>query len=305
MARLDLRRSFFGGPGFTMFHAWGSNASVPMDPHFHDEYVISVQIVGDEQITVSGKTEHLSAGDSALLNPYQVHTGNDRGTPNLEYISLYVDRQVVQRVAAEIDPGVEAPEFTVTKIRDQQVVAAGLFEILDLVRQQAATARVAPVPTELAVGDKPSDETSYDLSIECALHRVVHHTFEHYSNLRHPMWRSTNRIAHRRIARAVDFIRTLDRDENTRETNLDELAKIAGLSKYHFLRQFSQVVGMTPGAYLRTLRVCRAAEKLRAHTMPIVDIAMSVGFADHPSFSRAFARQMGMTPSEYQRAAAN
>ena len=288
-----------------MFHAWGSNASVPMDPHFHDEYVISSQIVGDEEITVSGKAEHLGAGDSALINPYQVHTGNDRGCPNLEYVSLYVDRQVVRRVAEDIDPSIGDPEFTITKIRDQQVVSAGLFELLDLVRQQTGGLRPRRsrdgLPTSVAA---VHTDSATDLAVECALHRVVHHTFEHYSNLRHPMWRSTNRIAHRRIARAVDYIRALDREDTSRDTNLDELAKIAGLSKYHFLRQFSQVVGMTPGAYLRTLRVCRAAEKLRAHTMPIVDIAMSVGFADHPSFSRAFARQMGMTPSEYQRAAA-
>ena len=82
---------------------------------------------------------------------------------------------------------------------------------------------------------------------------------------------------------------------------LDELAEVAGLSKYHFLRQFSQAVGMTPGAYLRTLRLCQAARKLRSSELPILEIALSVGFADHPSFSRAFARHMGMTPSEYQK----
>ena len=83
--------------------------------------------------------------------------------------------------------------------------------------------------------------------------------------------------------------------------NLDELAAIAELSKYHFLRQFAQTVGMTPGAYLRSLRLCEAARRLRVSDRPILDIALSVGFADHPSFSRAFARYMGMTPSTYQR----
>jgi AraC-like DNA-binding protein len=49
------------------------------------------------------------------------------------------------------------------------------------------------------------------------------------------------------------------------------------------------------------LRLCHAARKLRTTDSPILEIAKSVGFADHPSFSRAFARHMGMTPSEYQR----
>ncbi|MEE9381791.1 MAG: helix-turn-helix domain-containing protein [Nannocystaceae bacterium] len=277
-----------------------------MDPHFHDEYVISSQIMGEEDLTISGKAEHYSAGDTALINPYQVHTGNDRGATGLEYVSVYVDRAVVRRLAEEVESPVREPEFTVTKARDPQVIGAGLYELLDLVRQQTVPPRKrrgrnAPSASRAT---EAHDNTASTLAVECALHRIVNHAFEHYSNMRRPMWRSTNRIAHRRIARAVDYIRALDRENGPGDTNLDDLAKIAGLSKYHFLRQFSQVVGMTPGAYLRTLRVCRAAEKLRAHTMPIVDIAMSVGFADHPSFSRAFARQMGMTPSEYQRAAA-
>ena len=44
-----------------------------------------------------------------------------------------------------------------------------------------------------------------------------------------------------------------------------------------------------------------AGRLLRSSELPIVDVASAVGFADHPSFSRAFARYMGMTPSEYRR----
>src|SRR5690606_31375065 len=38
VSRLDLHASFFGGPGFTLYHAWGRNSSLPFNPHFHDEY---------------------------------------------------------------------------------------------------------------------------------------------------------------------------------------------------------------------------------------------------------------------------
>ena len=139
------------------------------------------------------------------------------------------------------------------------------------------------------------------LDVETALREVVFHAFEDFSNLRQPMLRSTNRVAHRKIARSVEYIRELDPQAGAASVTLDQLAEVAGLSKYHFLRQFSSAVGMTPGAYLRTLRLCQAARKLRTSDMPILEVALSVGFADHPSFSRAFARHMGMTPSEYQK----
>lgn len=324
-SRLDLRAAFYGGPGFTLYHAWGPNSALPLSPHFHDEYLICAQIRGDEECQVSGKTQRFSAGDVVLINPQQVHTGNQTGNEELEYLSLYVDRQLVERLAAELGAPTAAPEFTVVKAGPQPELLARLVEFLALVREQRQNrlfphAQVGgvfePADPEIELPDPhelehdhhavstAEPESGLDLGLDSALSEVVLHAFEEFSNLRQPMLRSSNRVGHRKIARSVEYIRTLDEQRgpvNVTAVTLDELAEVAGLSKYHFLRQFSQVVGMTPGAYLRTLRLCHAARKLRTTDMPILEVALSVGFADHPSFSRAFARYMGMTPSEYQK----
>ena len=281
MTRLDLRAAYYGGPGFTLYHAWGPNSALPLNPHFHDEYLICAQIKGEEECQVSGKPQRFCAGDIVLINPLQVHTGNHTGTDELEYLSLYVDREVVERLADQLGAATTAPEFTTIKAGPHPELVARLVELLELVRQPNA------------------GESNVDVS--AALDAVLVHAFENFSNLRQPMLRSTNRVGHRKIARSVEYIRELDGKEGIANVSLDELAEIAGLSKYHFLRQFASVVGMTPGAYLRTLRLCQAARKLRTTDMPILEVALSVGFADHPSFSRAFARHMGMTPSEYQK----
>ncbi len=275
----DLRAAFYGGPGFTLYHAWGPNSAMPLSPHFHDEYLICAQLSGEEECQVSGKTQRFSAGDLVLINPQQVHTGNQTANAQLEYVSLYVDRQVVERLANEWGSATSSPEFTVVKAASQPELVARLVDLLGLVREPATS--------------------DGELSIDGALAQVVMLAFEEFSNLRQPMLRSTNRVGHRKIARCVEYIRSLD--VNAPTPTLEKLAEVAELSKYHFLRQFTQVVGMTPGAYLRTLRLCNAARKLRTTDLPILEIARSVGFADHPSFSRAFARHMGMTPSEWQR----
>jgi AraC-like DNA-binding protein len=314
--RLDLRAAFYGGPGFTLYHAWGPNSALPLSPHFHDEYLICAQIRGEEECQVSGKTERFSAGDVVLINPQQVHTGNQTGNEELEYLSLYVDRALVERLAAELGAPTSSPEFTVVKTGPHPELLARLVEFLALVREQRGN-RLFPHPQappdpeiELPEIDRDhhhhpgAEEHPADLGLDSALGEVVLHAFEEFSNLRQPMLRSTNRVGHRKIARSVEYIRSLEEQDgpvNLTQVTLDELAEVAGLSKYHFLRQFSQVVGMTPGAYLRTLRLCHAARKLRTTEMPILEVALSVGFADHPSFSRAFARHMGMTPSEYQK----
>ncbi|HEY8374977.1 MAG TPA: AraC family transcriptional regulator, partial [Nannocystis sp.] len=219
-------------------------------------------------------------GDVVLINPQQVHTGNTRGSSDVDYITLYVDRKVALGLVEETGGPRFAPEFTCVRAVGRSELVAAIQALHDLVRSEGAPGRT--------------------LEVEAALHDVVSRVFAEFSNLREPMRRSTNRIAHRKIARAVEYIRNLDPRVDPTTLSLDELARVAELSKYHFLRQFAQVVGMTPGAYLRTLRLCHAARELRTTRRPILEIALSAGFADHPSFSRAFARHMGMTPSQYQ-----
>jgi AraC-like DNA-binding protein len=216
-----------------------------------------------------------------------------------------------------------SPEFTVVKSASEGALIEEMCRLLELVQHsdrallfptpgteedaeiEIPARHVATAPEPSAPQPVASSEGSFagidGLAIESAVGRVVIHAFEEFSNLRTPMLRSTNRVPHRKIARALDYMRGLGPGVSADAVALDRLSEVAELSKYHFLRQFAQIVGMTPGAYLRTLRLCQAARMLRTTTTPILDIALAVGFADHPSFSRAFARHMGLTPSEYRR----
>ncbi|MEU2255435.1 AraC family transcriptional regulator [Nocardia xishanensis] len=82
--------------------------------------------------------------------------------------------------------------------------------------------------------------------------------------------------------------------------NLDELAATAGVSKYHFLRAFAAVYGVTPAAYLAERRIERAQDLLRATNLTVTEVCMMVGYASLGSFSSKFRQLVGVTPSEYQ-----
>ena len=289
MSRIDLHGAYFGGRGFTLYHAWGPHGARPLTPHFHDEYLICAQLAGSEECQVAGKLHTFGAGDLVLINPQQVHTGNARGSNELSYITLYVDRGLVRELADAIEAPQRSPEFTQVRATGRPALADDLQALLALVRR---------VRSDESQGTGPEGQVA-EIDVESALQRVLTGALE-FSNLRAPLLRSTNRVSQRKIARVLEYIRALDPAHNPTAVTLDELAAIAELSKFHFLRQFAQVVGITPGAYLRTLRLCHAARKLRHSKASILEIALSVGFADHPSFSRAFARHMGMTPSQYQ-----
>ena len=82
--------------------------------------------------------------------------------------------------------------------------------------------------------------------------------------------------------------------------NLDRMAGRLGYSRYHFHRLFRSVVGETPRAHVERLRMERAAYKLWISPESVLDIALSVGFRSHETFSRAFKRHFGATPQAFR-----
>ena len=84
---------------------------------------------------------------------------------------------------------------------------------------------------------------------------------------------------------------------------LEDLAAIAGLSKFHFVRLFSATLGVTPHRCQLLMRMSHAKALLRGGET-IVEVAFRVGFCDQSHFSRYFRLLVGMTPGQYQKAAA-
>lgn len=84
------------------------------------------------------------------------------------------------------------------------------------------------------------------------------------------------------------------------ELDLDELAAIARLSKFHFLRSFAKVHGLTPLAYLGERRVERAQDLLRTTNLTVTEVCHAVGYSSLGSFSSRFSEIVGETPSAFQ-----
>jgi AraC-like DNA-binding protein len=81
---------------------------------------------------------------------------------------------------------------------------------------------------------------------------------------------------------------------------LDELSKLAGMSKYHFLRSFTCQNGITPYSYLQTIRISQA-KKMLEQGISAVEVALRTGFSDQSHFSNFFKKLIGVTPRQYMR----
>jgi len=84
---------------------------------------------------------------------------------------------------------------------------------------------------------------------------------------------------------------------------LATMAELVGLSPYYFCRAFKQSFGTPPHRYLSSRRIERAKRLLIEHKQSITHIALEVGFDETSSFSAAFRKATGLTPTAYQRSA--
>lgn len=83
---------------------------------------------------------------------------------------------------------------------------------------------------------------------------------------------------------------------------VDELARAAGLSRAHFSREFCRAFGESPHAYLLTRRLERASLLLRTTNRSVLDVCLAVGMESPGSFTAAFTRMFGATPTAYRAA---
>jgi AraC-like DNA-binding protein len=109
------------------------------------------------------------------------------------------------------------------------------------------------------------------------------------------------RVTARDRRRAVETALWIDA-HSSRPIELEDMAREAGVSAFHFLRHFSAVLGVTPHQYLVRSRLRHAARLLSEDDRAVTDVAYDVGFNDLSNFVRTFHRAAGVSPSKFRRA---
>ncbi len=105
-------------------------------------------------------------------------------------------------------------------------------------------------------------------------------------------------MAPRKLRKAVEFMN--ERLEGEQEVSLPAVAGAVGMSYFHFSRAFKQATGVSPNNYLVERRIERAKRFLAETDIPVVEIALRVGFASQSHFTTTFRRLVGATPKAYR-----
>lgn len=243
--------------------------SQPFPNHFHDYYVIGLVLRGTREMLCKSRSQIISGGDVLLLEPADSHGCADVGEGAFDYISLNISESVMRRLAEEITGEAEPPRFSENVIKSRET--ALLIEKLH----------------GLIFGENA------ELEKEETLLQLISIIIESSGM---PFLRTVAPPSKERaeVARVCEFI-----DAHYAERlRLDELCRVAHMSKSTLLRSFVKVLGITPYRYLQSVRINRAKELLEHGEQP-VNAAMLTGFADQSHFSNTFHTFLGISPAAY------
>ncbi len=239
-------------------------------PHSHSTLSIGAVDDGCSVFSLDGAQQRLIRGDVVLIPAGEVHSCNPEHDGRWSYQMLYLDPSWVEGVVGEMG----ALDAVVLNRLPPDVAPGQVHE--RLTRLSSCLFSTAPD------GDK-----------EAALLVFVGDLFGAEwarSDVRDPA-RDSQRL--RKIQASIAA-------RCTESLSLNDLAGEAGMSRYHFVRAFSRVVGMTPHAWQLDRRIERARGLLE-QGMSLADAALQLGFADQSHFQRAFKQRVAATPGEYRR----
>ncbi|MGH1345807.1 MAG: cupin domain-containing protein [Nannocystales bacterium] len=141
--------------------------------------------------------------------------------------------------------------------------------------------------------DAPGRSALVELLLETLLLYVVRHWIQTEAHASSGWVRA---LRDRQIARALEVMH----GNPATPWTVEQLAAEAGMSRPVFARRFRNLTGRGPASYLVDLRLRRGSSLLRTTERPLAEIADEVGFASAFSFSRAFKRMVGVSPSHYR-----
>ena len=234
--------------------------------HAHDGFGVGVLTAGAQRSWSGIGWVEAEAGDVITVNPGEMHDGSPIGRAR-SWRMLYLDPAIVAREMTE--EGCGFPEIAKPALRDP--LLASLF------------ARVFARSTAAA---------SEPLALQQDLLRMLAWLLRHHGSRRCRTGAASPAVAaaRKRLDEAPEL-----------PTSLAELAKLSGVSRFQLLRGFAREVGITPHAYLIQRRV-RLVQTLLAKGQAAASAAALAGFADQSHMTRAFSRQLGVTPARYRAA---
>lgn len=249
----------------------------PIHNHRVIQTIIPLQTSGFEAVTLSAissrrKSQRLTSENVFVTPAYQPHTL--LWEKQTEFVMFDLEPEFVERAVGEAPRGGEVEIREESNIRDSFITQLG-------------GALYAEFRHPSAVGR---------LYIESLASTLAVHLLRNYSVTTQSIRKLSGGLSGGRLRRAVEYIDT-HLDQNL---SLSEIAETVGMSSYYFSRALKKSTGFAPHAYVVHQRIERAKQLLVETKLPVIDIALAVGYANHSHFSTQFRKVVGISPTAYR-----
>lgn len=256
------------GMGTTVLNAVMSDFSYAK--HAHEELALGVTLEGVQEFSCNGGMFHSLPGDIILFNPGDVHNGNPGNDIALKYTMLYLDPDDFSRLlGSAAGTGKAVRRIPATHFND-----ARLRSLI------------------LAMSRLVAGERHTALACEHCLYEIAKRMAQRMGMFSPDAWTSG------KDALFIEVVRYIH-DNIAEDISIDDLSRVAHISKYHFIRLFRTQFGLTPHQYILNRRINRAREALGTGAPPTY-VAQDLGFCDVSHLNRHFKRSYGVTPGQYQ-----
>ncbi len=254
--------------------------------HSHDFCELAIVTRGSAIHCLEGREFPVTAGDVFLLQGRQRHYFRNR--QDLDLINIMYDPEKIALPENELRrmPGYCALFMLEPTYRRQHRFASRLH------LRRLALAHVERLADEMEQ-ECGREEPGHEVALRAKLLQLMVYLSRAYTSADTTEAHALLRVGHVIGALEKDF---------AKDWRLDELLKIAHMSRSNLMRIFRKATGQTPIEYLVRLRIQRAMELLRNTDQTITEIALATGFNDSNYFSRQFRRILGSSPREFRRA---
>jgi AraC-like DNA-binding protein len=255
LSEIELRRGF--------------SVARPVPRHWHEEYQLCLIQSGAGELIYRGRSLPTPPASLFMVHPGEVHSNRAFDSFGCSYRTLFLDVELVSRLAAEIQGKEQGlPFFKTAVVADEDVIR----QYLNL---------------HLAF-EQPSSGLERQTLLLNFLARLIQRFSEHNG------LPSSFGLERHAVRRACDYLA----EHYAENVSLEKLACIANLSPFHFNRVFSEQLGLPPHAFQTQLRVLRAKVLLR-QGYSISHVAAQTGFADQSHLTRHFKRLTVVTPGQF------
>lgn len=260
--------------GISLAHYRFGAGEVPEHSHRAHLVLVALSKVGGGEIrTASGFHAHTQAGGGVCVIPsgqsFAARIGGEA-----EYLAVYLEPSLVLRAAAD-GPGTGSAEVVEKSSESDPLVSS------------VGMALLAELGAEAPGGRLYAESLANVLAV---------HLLRHYTAAGGGARRFAGGLSGRTLRRVLDYIA----DNYELDLSLEDLAREAGMSTFHFAREFKRATGTTPHQHLIKLRIEGAKSLLADGEISLAEVGLRSGFSHQSHFTRLFRKLTGTTPQSYR-----